>query len=116
MRIAIDIDDTITRNPVFFSFLTRSFSNEGHHVVILTHRTDEARARLDLQANGIVYHQLICYRFEEEIPWEKWKGHICTQEQLEILFDDNPEVINHLPEGVQGFLIVLPDRGLVYYD
>ena len=40
MVVAFDIDDTISRHPQFFAFLTQALIAAGHKVLIITFRSD----------------------------------------------------------------------------
>ena len=40
MKVALDIDDTITRCPDFFAFLSKALKDAGHHVYVVSYRAD----------------------------------------------------------------------------
>ena len=60
--IGIDIDNTITEQPQFFSFLTRTVREQGGKVYIVSSRTDDEEVleatKEDLEELGIVYDEI----------------------------------------------------------
>jgi len=100
MVVGLDIDDTITRHPVFFAFLSGALVAAGHRVLIITMRVDRERAEADLRTMGVVWNEL--YTFPEDgpyTPYWKWKGDLCRQHGVELFFDDSPDILEHMPEG-----------------
>ena len=98
MRIALDIDDTITRHTEFFGFLSRALVAGGHEVIIITFREDRNSATADLDAWGIGYTKLITSDLPDQLEHgvDEWKGRVCREHRVEILFDDAPEVLRHV--------------------
>lgn len=118
MRIALDIDDTMTLHWGFFAFLAGALLDAGHEVVVITFRMDRAGAVAELGARGVRFTRLVTATEEalDEHGWEAWKGRVCAELGVELLVDDDPEVQNHLPAGIVGLMPVVQERGLVYYD
>ncbi len=118
MRIGFDIDDTMSRHWPFFSLISRALLDGGHEVIVITFRSDRALAAAELSERGVVWSELVVADQEEidTVGFAQWKGEICRRREVEIFFDDMPEVINHLPESTVGMMSVLPAQGLVYYD
>ncbi len=95
MRIAIDIDATITAYPVFFRVLTAALVDD-HEIHILTDRhpaLDEATRKL-LADLGIRYHHLAI---------TPDKHNYILDRGIEVLFDDSDHYYQHLPESVAVF-------------
>ena len=59
MRIAFDIDDTITRCPEFFAIISKALIASGHRVYVLTYREDREFAEQDLAERGVVFDELV---------------------------------------------------------
>ena len=64
MVVAFDIDDTISRHPKFFSFLTRALKAAGHEVVIITFREDRQATEAALRGWGIAWTKLLTSTLE----------------------------------------------------
>ncbi len=107
MIIALDIDDTITAVPGFFSAITRS--TEVSKVIIVSSRSNLPEVReatkQELEELGIAFdslHLLESYEAASEscpypeLDWyEKYlwqKVDICIREGVDIMFDDDPKV------------------------
>jgi hypothetical protein len=105
MVIGLDIDDTITRHPEFFAFLSAAAIATGHRVLILTMRVDRAHAESDLRAMGIVWSEL--HTFPEDrtaAGYWSWKGELCRQHGVDLYFDDSPDILEHMPPSTFPFL------------
>lgn len=106
MNVGIDIDGTITASPEFFSVLTKALKAAGHKVYILTFR-DRNRYRVltevYLMQNDIDYDEI--FMGEHEVNPELKKGW-AEELDIDIIFEDNKDVLNAMPEGVQRIYIV----------
>ena len=111
MIVAFDIDDTITRHPPFFAFLTRCLLEAGHEVIIITFREDRALVEHDLRQSGILYSQLVTATTDELLAHgpDRWKAAFCRRHGVEIIFEDMPEVLQHMDDDVVAFMPI--DRG-----
>jgi hypothetical protein len=124
MNIALDIDDTITRCPEFFSIISKALRAAGHRVYIISWREDREFAEEDLAEYGIDCDQLILPA-EQEIrgvphrDWEtaagRWKPAACRRLQIDILFGDMPQVVNAVDRQTTVFMPVDPALGKVGY-
>jgi len=108
MRIALDIDGTITRHPEFFALISEALVAAGHEVVVITFREDEAMTRADLEAWGIRYERLFLGHLDAvmEHGVDEWKGTLCAKLGVDLFFEDDPGVLRHVPEGVVCFMPV----------
>jgi hypothetical protein len=96
MKIAIDIDGTISERPEFFAILSTALRAAGHQVLILTYRDpkrDEA-TRARLSAWGVQFDDLVI------APSLEAKGELCGTLGVDLLFEDQDECIATVPENV----------------
>ena len=97
MRIGIDIDETITTLPEFFSFLTEHLIKEGHEVHIITYRLPEL---LDYTKEQLLNYNI---RYTELHIWPGtgdghiWKGKVAKKLDLNIMFDNDPNNLAEMP-------------------
>jgi len=110
MKVALDIDDTITRHPAFFAFLSKALLDAGHEVVILTFREDRTSTAADLAGWGVVYTDLITSTLDAHLEHgvNEWKGAMCQQHGIDLFFEDSMEVLQHVPEPTVCFAPVGP--------
>ena len=125
MNIALDLDDTISRCPPFFSILSKAFIASGHKVYVITHREDRAFAAEDLAAYGISYDELILPTVEEfqrntSGEWRTsigaWKAEMCRRLEVDVCIDDMPDVVNALDERILALMVVDRSLGDVRYS
>ena len=96
MKIAIDLDNTITEFPEFFSIFSRAMRREGCRVHIVTNRPEGTE-------NEIV-NELNEYRISyDEIQITADKAAYIQDQQIDIFFDDTDEYFIDLPESVAVF-------------
>ena len=98
LKIAVDLDGTISEYPEFFKLFTRVMAEAGCEVYIITDRAPgtETEVRGELQKHGITYHVI-------KITREK-AGYILD-EGIGVLFDDVDDYFLDLPEKVAVFKI-----------
>jgi hypothetical protein len=99
MKVAIDIDGTISEHPEFFAVLSAALRAAGHQVLVLTYR-DPARAeatRAHLAKWRIEFDDLVI------APSLEAKGELCGALGVDLLFDDQDECIAAVPERVLVF-------------
>ena len=125
MRIGFDIDDTITRCPVFFAVVTSALIASGNKVYIISFREDREFAEEDLADHQIAFDTLVLpteqeYRSATDNNWREgaaeWKAEVCRRLKIDLLFDDMPEVVNALPSETVGIMVVEQSLGKVKYD
>ena len=112
MVVGMDIDDTITRHPAFFSFLAGALLAAGHEVIIITFREDREDTKALLEEWNIGYTKLITSSIEAcfEHGVNEWKAAVCRENQVEIFFEDDPEVIQHVDESTVCMMPVNHDE------
>lgn len=101
LKVAIDIDGTITEHPEFFAFLTASLE-KTHEVHIISGRspTELERTAAELAVHGVRYDKINLIG----VVWHG-KGEYCEKEEIDILFEDMDEFIEHIPERTLVFKI-----------
>jgi uncharacterized HAD superfamily protein len=101
MRIALDIDGTITDHLEFFRFLSTALRGHGHWIVIITYRSASARVRTEqeLAQWGIVYDELY---FVEAF---EGKAHLCKLMEIDVFFEDMDECIAPVDERTMVFKV-----------
>ncbi len=101
--IGIDLDDTITEMPEFFSALTAVlYYKPNVKIHIITYRDQEDRADTikELTKYGIHYHELHLPRQQDECA-EEWKSELATKLGIQLMIDDSPEVLAEMPKGTK---------------
>ena len=98
MVIGLDIDDTITQHPEFFSVLSHAMIHSGHKVIIITFREDRQAAEDSLRQWDIAYDELVTSTLGQcmEYGTNEWKAEMCRRYNVDIFFDDDPRVLKHV--------------------
>ena len=112
MIIGIDIDDTITRNPKFFSVLSNAFIAAGQEVIIITFRDDVPSTEKALKDWGIEYTKLVTSTLEQHLEYgvNEWKNWVCQKHSVEVFIEDSPEVLKHMDPSILSLMVVDPSR------
>ena len=94
MKIAIDLDNTITEYPEFFSLMTNALHSFAE-IFIITNREKSIRSREnikdELEKMNIFYHHII-------ITSEK--ANFILENDINVFMDDTDEYFLELPENV----------------
>ena len=108
MNIGIDIDDTITRNPEFFSLMSKTFLEAGHNVYIITFRENVEKTAAFLKQLNISYTELICSSIDVQMEHgiNEWKGWVCQEYSIDVFFEDKPEILKRIPSSTLGMMTV----------
>lgn len=104
MIVALDIDGTITANPLFFKHLHDAWLVSEKRIVFLTARPESQRISTINQLNKLsipvennlyMFPQEYCFPFESsdaEVYYKKlhasWKARTCVQLGVSVLIDD----------------------------
>ena len=109
MKIGIDLDETITDVPLFFSLITDCLLKADHEVHILTYRddTDRESTLKELKKLNIKFTQL--HLAPENTTAPAWKASLAKELQLDIVIDDSPEVLAALPVTVKRMWLADPE-------
>ncbi len=117
MRIALDIDDTITRHPQFFAFLSKALIDSDHKVYIISYRQGQEEVKADLAGYGISFTKLVLPS-NDDLDHEgfyQWKATACRRLGIEVFFEDMPEVVNELDANVLALVPFDADLGRLTY-
>lgn len=87
--LGIDLDGTITENPLFFQVLSNNWPG---NVVIITYRDDYNKAVKDLNGYFIKYDKLILSKNMD-------KSEIIATENINVYFDDQDEMTMEIPKS-----------------
>lgn len=106
MNIFLDIDDTITYQPKFFSRLTHSFNDA--QITVVTFRTDFESADACLKELYIRYDKLIVSTDPElgrktDESLHQWKAGLVNRMKPDLFFEDMPEVVSLIDEDIAVF-------------
>jgi hypothetical protein len=96
MRIGIDLDETITAHPEFFSKLSHLWDDD---VYIITLRDDKEEAIQDAEKHNIKFTDVILVDSCED------KARIIKEMDIKCYWDDMPEVLIHVENDVAVFLV-----------
>ena len=109
MKIGLDLDDTITAMPEFFSVLSKALTKAGHKIYVITYRnkTDRMDTVQELREFGIEYEKLFCSDWNNE-DMGPYKARIAREVGLDLMIDDSPEVLAELPDTVKRIWVCDP--------
>ena len=98
MKIAVDLDATISAYPEFFELFTKAMSEAGCRIYVITDRVPgtEKQVAQELRNYGITYDQIHITANKTEY---------IMQEGISVLFDDKDEYFLDLPESVAVFKV-----------
>jgi hypothetical protein len=98
MKIAVDLDGTISEYPEFFKLFTKAMSQAGCKIYVVTDRPTgtEEQVSEQLQSYGITY---------DIIKITRQKSRYIVDEGITVLFDDVDEYFRDLPAEVAVFKI-----------
>lgn len=94
--LGIDFDGCVDECPLFFKLLTACWPGK---VVVITWRTDRTKAESDLANFGIKYDELVLVASFEA------KAAVIAERGILVFFDDQPEVLKHIPATVNVLLV-----------
>jgi predicted glycosyltransferase len=101
MIVAFDIDDTITRHPEFFAFLSNKLKDGGHTVIIITFRENRPTTEALLEKLGVAYDKLVTSSLEAHMEHgvDEWKAAVCQELKADVFFEDDPHVVKHVDDS-----------------
>jgi len=107
MHIALDIDQTITHAPAFFSALTHAFADATVTIVTVRDSTDGAEETL--REHDVRYDRLILSDDPElgrtgDLEYDEWKAQVITKLRPDVFFDDSPEIVHRIPPPTAVFM------------
>ena len=107
MHICLDIDDTITYCPEFFSKISTSF--EEARISIVTFREERSSTEDYLKSVHIRYDQLVLSSDpvlgkSPDQSLAEWKAGFVNSTKPDLFFEDMPEVIALIDSGILVFM------------
>ena len=94
--LGIDLDGCVDDYELFFSTLTHSWPGK---VYVITYRDDRDKAEQVLKQHNIRWDELILVNSFEE------KARVIADKGIAIYFDDQPEMLKDIPQGVAVMLV-----------
>src|SRR5262245_5168369 len=109
MIVGVDLDDTISELPEFFSVLTAALVDAGHEVHVITYRqvVPDGAVRAELAALGLRYTALHLPRTACSPP--EWKAGLAAELGIDLMIEDSPEVLARMPMGVRRLWLCDPE-------
>jgi uncharacterized HAD superfamily protein len=93
--LGIDVDGCIDESPIFFSNLTKFWPGD---VFVISMRSDIEKLENFLNEKKIKFNKIFLVKKFEE------KANIIRENGISIFIDDQPEVLNHIPDTVSVLL------------
>ncbi len=101
LRIALDIDGTLTEHYRFFSKLTNNLPNAKFYIITGRGEEFSKSTKAELKRRCIKYEEL--YHIDPT-DWSA-KGKACEKLRIDIFFEDQDEYIGNVPESVLVFKV-----------
>ena len=95
LHLGLDLDGLLDEATGFFTALTSIWPGR---VVIISYRNDYAKAEADLARLNITYDELILVDSFDA------KADVIVEKKIRVYFDDQPEMIKNIAEGVHVML------------
>jgi hypothetical protein len=93
--LGLDLDGVLDESPIFFRLLTAIWPGK---VIIITFRSDRAKAEADLANIGIRYDELVLVESFGQ------KAEVIVEKGVMVYFDDQPEMLQDVPPTVTVLL------------
>ena len=95
-HLGLDLDGVLDESPIFFRLLTAIWPGK---VIIVTFRSDRAKAEADLETLGIRYDELILVESFGQ------KAEVIAEKGILVYIDDQPEALRDIPPTVSAMLM-----------
>lgn len=95
INLGLDLDGLLDEANEFFKVLAKIWPDK---VVVISYRSDYAKAEADLERLGIRYDELVLVNSFDA------KADVIAEKNVTVYFDDQPEMLRNVPEGVHVFL------------
>ena len=107
MHICLDVDDTITYAPAFFSALCDRFAEA--QITIITFRKDREQTEQYLASVGVRYERLVVSTDPDhgktvDESLHEWKANFVNGLRPDIFFEDMPEVVALIDPAILVFM------------
>lgn len=94
--LGVDFDGCVDEAPIFFQLLTSHWPGK---VVVITFRSDRAKAEADLEEFNIRYDALVLVDSFDA------KAEVIVRLGILVFFDDQPEMLKNIPNTVNVMLV-----------
>lgn len=95
INLGLDLDGLLDEANDFFRLFADIWPGK---VVVISYRNDYAKAESDLERLGIRYDELVLVDSFDA------KADVIAEKNVKVYFDDQPEMLKNVPEGVHVFL------------
>ena len=94
--LGLDLDGVLDEAPIFFGLLTKVWPGR---VIVITYRSDRAKAEADLEKLGIRYDELVLVDSFDQ------KAQVIAEKGISVYIDDQPEMLRDVPPTVTVLLM-----------
>lgn len=95
LNLGLDLDGLLDEANDFFRTLSKIWPGR---VVVISYRDDYPKTEADLKRLKIRYDELVLVDSFDA------KADVIAEKQIGVYFDDQPEMLKNIPEGVHIFL------------
>ena len=95
ITLGLDLDGLLDEANEFFKLFATIWPGK---VIVISYRDDYAKAEADLERLGMTYDELVLVDSFDA------KADVIAEKNVKVYFDDQPEMLKNIPEGVHVFL------------
>jgi hypothetical protein len=95
VTLGLDLDGLLDEANEFFKLFATIWPGK---VIVISYRDDYAKAEADLERLGMTYDELVLVDSFDA------KADVIAEKNVKVYFDDQPEMLKNIPEGVHVFL------------
>ena len=89
--LGIDLDGCVDESPAFFNILSHVWPGD---VIVITFRSDRAKAVADLEKHGIRFTDVVLVKSFDA------KADVIAERGISFYIDDQPEMLKNIPANV----------------
>ena len=89
--LGIDLDGCVDESPAFFNILSHVWPGD---VIVITFRSDRAKAVADLEKHGIRFTDVVLVKSFDA------KADVIAERGINFYIDDQPEMLKNIPANV----------------
>jgi len=95
ITLGLDLDGLLDEANEFFKLFATIWPGK---VIVISYRDNYAKAEADLERLGMTYDELVLVNSFDA------KADVIAEKNVKVYFDDQPEMLKNIPEGVHVFL------------
>ena len=95
VTLGLDLDGLLDEANEFFKLFATIWPGK---VIVISYRDNYAKAEADLERLGMTYDELVLVNSFDA------KADVIAEKNVKVYFDDQPEMLKNIPEGVHVFL------------